>query len=93
VWLVYNKPLSHLSSFARWLSRHAALVSSITIVTWGRDTIVDGLPPQLYLEAAQQLLQPAIAAVGQDGHEHLTNISSSHWMETQACWLHCQHTA
>jgi hypothetical protein len=34
------------------------------------------LPWQLHLEAAQQVLQQAIAAVGQNGREHLSNISS-----------------
>jgi hypothetical protein len=56
-------PLSRLCSFARWLPKHAALVSSITIGSPARcsgSKVVDGLQWGLHLEAAQQLLQQAM---------------------------------
>jgi hypothetical protein len=81
VQLSYGAQLSHLCSFLRWLPRHAALVSSIIIEPpYSLEPLytIDGLPLQRHLEAAQQLLQQAVAAAGQDGSEHLTNISSIH---------------
>jgi hypothetical protein len=56
-------PLSRLCSFACWLPKHAALVSSISIkppFTRSNSDNVDGLQWGLHLEAAQQLLQQAI---------------------------------
>jgi hypothetical protein len=76
--LSYGASLPRLCSFVRWLPRHAALVSSITIEPPYSFERIDGLPLQNHLEAAQQLLQLAIAAVGQDSCEHLTKISSIH---------------
>jgi hypothetical protein len=56
-------PLSHLCSFAHWLPKHAALVSSIVItspVTRSHSEDADGLRWGLHPEAAQQLLQQAL---------------------------------
>jgi hypothetical protein len=78
VQLSYSAPLPRLRSFVHWLSKHAPLVSSISIQPPMFSPSVDGLPWQRHLEAAQQLLQPAIAAAGQDGREPLKNISSIH---------------
>jgi hypothetical protein len=52
-------PLSRLCSFASWLPRHAALVSSITIKPPAR-SCSQGQGDGLQLEAAQQLLQQAM---------------------------------
>jgi hypothetical protein len=60
-----DAPLSRLRSFAVWLPKHAALVSSITITSPLRNAAhqpqnVDGLRWELHLKAAQQLLQQAL---------------------------------
>jgi hypothetical protein len=56
-------PLSRLCSFARWLPKHAALVSSITIkppVDGSEFKRVHGPLWDLLLESAQQVLQQAM---------------------------------
>ncbi|KAF6251352.1 hypothetical protein COO60DRAFT_1645123 [Scenedesmus sp. NREL 46B-D3] len=52
----------YVLNFASWLPKHAAVVRSITIEEPYLEprVVIDGLPGELHLEAAQQLLQQAM---------------------------------
>jgi hypothetical protein len=54
--------LPQLRSFAQWLTRHAELVRSLTVNVQPdyHIPVVDGLPHDVHLEAAQELLQLAL---------------------------------
>jgi hypothetical protein len=57
--------MAQLQSFATWLAGHAGLVKSLSMKRcykpWG-NPVIDGLPYEAHLEAAQELLQLSIHA-------------------------------
>jgi hypothetical protein len=61
--------MAWLQSFARWLARHAGLVKSLYVGTTpcsyiNDNEVIDGLPYEAHLAAAQELLQLSIHAAG-----------------------------